>query len=152
METLVAIMRYNGGALRKNEVRSLLEVRDALECLCLGLVLEKAEITELEKLSPILDAIRDSRDADEAAENVFRFHHELAVMSGNVLMPLLYYSFHEQGIYLWSLYCRKSGIRKMYELKLRLYSALLNGDVSSVQEQTHEVMSAAIDQLSFYGA
>ncbi len=152
METLVAIMRYNGGALRKNEVRSLLEVRDALECLCLELVLEKAEITELEKLSPILDAVRDSRDADEAAENVFRFHHELAVMSGNVLMPLLYYSFHEQGIYLWSLYCRKSGIRKMYELKLRLYSALLNGDVSSVQEQTHEVMSAAIDQLSFYGA
>ena len=60
--------------------------------------------------------------------------------------------FHEQGIYLWSLYCRKSGIRKMYELKLRLFSALLNGDVSSVQEQTHEVMSAAIDQLSFYGA
>ena len=152
METLVAIMRYNGGALRKNEVRSILEVRDALEFLCLGLVLEKAEITELEKLSPILDAIRDSRDADEAAENVFRFHHELAVMSGNVLMPLLYYSFHEQGIYLWSLYCRKSGIRKMYELKLRLFSALLNGDISSVQEQTHEVMSAAIDQLSFYGA
>ena len=31
METLVAIMRYNGGALRQNEVRSLLETRDAME-------------------------------------------------------------------------------------------------------------------------
>ena len=30
METLVAIMRYHGGALRKNEVRSLLETRDAM--------------------------------------------------------------------------------------------------------------------------
>jgi hypothetical protein len=31
VETLVAIMRYNGGAMRKNEVRSLLETRDSLE-------------------------------------------------------------------------------------------------------------------------
>ena len=41
METLVAIMRYNGGALRRGEVKALLEVREALELLCLKLVLEK---------------------------------------------------------------------------------------------------------------
>ena len=35
METLVAIMRYHGGALRKNEVRSLLETRDAMESMCI---------------------------------------------------------------------------------------------------------------------
>ena len=50
METLVAIMRYNGGALRQNEVRSLLETRDAMECLCLRLVCEKNDVAELEKL------------------------------------------------------------------------------------------------------
>ena len=38
LETLIAIMRYNGGAMRKNEVKSLLETRDAMECLCLRLV------------------------------------------------------------------------------------------------------------------
>jgi len=152
METLVAIMRYNGGALRKNEVRSLLEVRDAMECLCLELVMDKNDLNELETLSPILDAIRDSKDPDEAAENVFKFHHELAVMSGNVLMPLLYYSFHEQGIYLWSLYCKKSGIEPMYRLKMDLYQALLNQDRESVFLQTHQIMNNAIEQLNFYGA
>ena len=116
-ETLIAIMRYNSGAMRKNEVKSLLETRDAMECLCLRLVCEKNDVAELERLSPILDSIRDARNADEAAERVFSFHHELAIMSGNVLLPLLYYSFKPQGEYLWSLYCKRSGVKKLYEIK-----------------------------------
>ena len=152
METLVAIMRYNGGALRQNEVRSLLETREAMETLCMRLVCERVGVEELEQLAPILDAIRDAKDNDEAAEQVFLFHHELAVLSGNVLMPLLYYSFHPQSVYLWSLYCKRSGIQKLYQIKLRLYSALLNRDVDSALAQTRSIMQNAIKDLSFYGA
>ena len=152
METLVAIMRYNGGALRQNEVRSLLETREAMESLCMKLVCERVNTGELEQLSPILDSIRDAKSPEEAAEQVFCFHHELAVLSGNVLMPLLYYSFHPQSVYLWSLYCKRSGIQKLYQIKLQLYSALLNRDVDSALEQTRSIMQNAIKDLSFYGA
>ena len=152
METLVAIMRYNGGALRQNEVRSLLETREAMESLCVKLVCERVNTGELEQLSPILDSIRDAKSPEEAAEQVFCFHHELAVLSGNVLMPLLYYSFHPQSVYLWSLYCKRSGIQMLYQIKLRLYSALLNRDVDSALEQTRSIMQNAIKDLSFYGA
>ena len=152
METLVAIMRYNGGALRQNEVRSLLETREAMESLCVKLVCERVNTGELEQLSPILDSIRDAKDPEEAAEQTFLFYHELAVLSGNVLMPLLYHSFHPQGVYLWSLYCKRSGIQKLYQIKLRLYSALLNRDVDSALAQTRTIMQNAIKDLSFYGA
>ena len=152
METLVAIMRYNGGALRQNEVRSLLETREAMESLCMKLVCERVNTGELEQLSPILDSIRDAKSPEEAAEQVFCLHHELAVLSGNVLMPLLYYSFHPQSVYLWSLYCKRSGIQMLYQIKLRLYSALLNRDVDSALEQTRSIMQNAIKDLSFYGA
>lgn len=152
METLVAIMRYNGGALRQNEVRSLLETREAMESLCVKLVCERVSTGELEQLSPILDSIRDAKDPEEAAEQTFVFHHELAVLSGNVLMPLLYHSFHPQGVYLWSMYCKRSGIQQLYQIKLRLYSALLNRDVDSALEQTRAIMQNAIKDLSFYGA
>ena len=152
METLVAIMRYNGGALRQNEVRSLLETREAMESLCMKLVCERVNTGELEQLSPILDSIRDAKSPEEAAEQVFCFHHELAVLSGNVLMPLLYYSFHPQSVYLWSLYCKRSGIQKLYQIKLRLYSALLNRDVDCGLEQTGAIMQNAIKDLSLYGA
>ena len=152
METLVAIMRYNGGALRQNEVRSLLETREAMESLCVKLVCERVNTGELEQLSPILDSIRDAKDPEEAAEQTFLFYHDLAVLSGNVLMPLLYHSFHPQGVYLWSLYCKRSGIQKLYQIKLRLYSALLNRDVDSALAQTRSIMQNAIKDLSFYGA
>ena len=152
VETLVAIMRYHGGALRRNEVRSLLEARDALECLCLRLVLEQVDLSVLEALAPMLDAIRDARDPEVAASRVYDFHHELAVLSGNVLMPLLYHSFQPQGEYLWALYCRQNGIQALYEIKLNLYTALLNHDLDSVIAQTHGIMDAAIENLPFYGA
>ena len=152
VETLVAIMRYNGGALRKNEVQSLLEVRDALECLCLRQVVERVSLPDLEALSPMVEAIRLAPSPEEAAERVYEFHHELAVLSGNVLMPLLYHSFRPQGLYLWALYCKRAGIEHLYEIKLNLYSALLNRDLDSVMAQTHSIMDAAIGDLPFYGA
>ena len=152
METLVAIMRYNGGALRRSEVKALLEVREALELLCLKLVLAKCGDEELESLSPVLESIREARNSDEAAERVFCFHHELAVLSGNVLLPLLYHSFKPQSEYLWSLYCKRSGIEALYRIKLALYSALLNRDYPELERQTHEVLARAMNDLSFYGA
>lgn len=151
METLVAIMRYNGGALRKNEVRSLLETRDAMESMCMRLVVERASRSVIEALAPLLDSIRDAKDNDEAAECLFAFHHELAVLSGNVLMPLLYHSFKPQSIYLWSIDCKKSSIATMYEHKLALFTALLNGDADTAEQLTHERMTRAISELTIYG-
>ncbi len=152
VETLVAIMRYNSGAMRRNEVQSLLETRDALECLCMKLVIKQATDGELASLAPTLDALRDCDDCEEAAKLTFHLHHELAVFSGNVLLPLMYYSFRPQGEYLWTLYCKTNGVRALYEIKLRLYRALLNRDEAEALRQTNLIMDAAIDNLALYGA
>ena len=122
VETLVAIMRYNGGALRRGEVKALLE------------------------------AVREARNHEDAAEKVFLFHHELAVLSGNVLLPLLYYSFKPQSEYLWGLYCKRAGSEALYRIKLALYSALLNRDYPETERLTREVLERAMNDLSFYGA
>ena len=152
VETLVAIMRYNSGTMRKSEVKSLLQVREQLECLCARLVIESASDEELEGLGIILDELKNAADVDLAADAVFRFYHELAIMSGNVLLPLMYYSFRSPGIYLWTLYCKRNGIAAMYELKLSFYRALLNRDVEEAMARTHAIMGDAIDNLSIYGA
>ena len=152
VETLVAIMRYNSGTMRKSEVKSLLQVREQLECLCARLVIESASDEELEGLGIILDELKSAADVDLAADAVFRFYHELAIMSGNVLLPLMYYSFRSPGIYLWTLYCKRNGIAAMYELKLSFYRALLNRDVEEAMARTHAIMGDAIDNLSIYGA
>ena len=158
METLVAIMRYNGGALRQNEVRSLLETRDAMECMCMRLVVERSDTASLEALAPVLESIRTARDSDEAAEFIRRFTEEYeskgykVVRLDGVLMPLLYHSFRPQSVYLWTIDCKRSGIQKMYESKLALYTALLNGDAPTAVRLTHERIARAIEALPLFGA
>lgn len=150
-ETLAAIMRYNGGAMRRSEVRSLMEVRERMECLCIELVADKAP-QELESLGPILEALKAAKDNDAAAEQIFNFHHELSVLSGNSLLPLLYYSFKPQGLYLWAMNCKRSGIAAMYETKLKLYRLLLEGDSEGAKAHTRRAIGKAVEELSFYGA
>lgn len=150
LETLVAIMRYNGGAMRNNEVKSLMETRSALERLCVRLLIENATDEELGSLAPLLDSIKSAKDNDEAAERAFRFHHEMAVLSGNVLLPLMYYSFHPESVYLWSRFCKYNGIKPLYKIKLNLYMTLLNRDTESAEKQTDEIMAQAIKSLLIY--
>lgn len=152
VETLNAIMRYNQGMMRKPEVKSLLEVRESLECLCTRLVLDNASDAELENLGGILDELKNTKTAEDAAEKTFLFFHELAILSGNVLLPLMYHSFKAPGVHLWSIYAKKFGIKALYDLKIDYYRALLNWDEGEALAQVHKIMQNAVRDLSFYGA
>ena len=137
--------------IRKPKVKSLLEVREALECLCTRLVLEYASDAELESLGCILDELKDTKTAEDAAEKTFLFFHELAILSGNVLLPLMYHSFKAPGVHLWSIYAKKFGIKALYDLKTDFYRALLNRDEEGALAQVHRIMQNAVRDLSFYG-
>lgn len=146
VETLVAIMRYNGGAMRGNEVTSLLQVRWALERLCVELVVQVCPQQELAGLAPLLEAIAAVPSPERCAEAVFAFHHELAVLSGNMLLPLLYHSFKPESIHLWTISCRRTGCEALYEVKNRLYQALLAGDLEQAQLITNQSIEAGMGQ------
>ncbi len=151
LETLVAIMRYNGGAMRCNEVRSLFEVKQAMECLCVRLLLKRASEDELASLEPLVESINQAENYDLAAERVFGFHHEMAVLSGNALLPLMYHSFRPEGMHLFALFCKSYGIPAMYRLKRNLLEALLRRDCEDAIAQTNDVMRRAIENLDIYG-
>ena len=150
VETLVAIMRYNGGAMRGNEVISLLQVRGSLETLCMELVIQSATDEELAGIAPLLDAIGTAKTPEDTADAVFAFHHELAALSGNMLLPLLYHSFQPESLYLWSISCKKNGHKHLYDMNLRLYQALLNRDVKGALLLTQKSIRDAMSELSAY--
>ena len=150
VETLLAIMRYNGGAMRRNEVASLLQVRQSLEILCMEQVILHASDRELEAFSPFLDRIARADDPVKTAEAVFAFHHELAVLSGNMLLPLLYHSFRTESLYLWTICGKHFGCRQLYETKLSLYQALLNRDTVAANLITARSIQTALEQLSMF--
>lgn len=150
VETLVAIMRYNGGAMRRNEVTSLLQVRIVLEKLCMELVIRTATDEELSGVAPLLDAIGAAATPENVADAVFAFHHELAALSGNMLLPLLYHSFRAESLYLWTISCKKNGQKQIYDLKLRLYQALLNRDTDEALRVTQISIDTPMSELASY--
>lgn len=148
VETLVAIMRYNGGTMRNNEVTSLLQVRWALERLCVELVVQICPREELTGLAPLLESIAAAPSPERCAEAVFTFHHELAVFSGNMLLPLLYHSFKPESVHLWTISCRRTGCEALCGVKKRLYQALLDRDLEQAQLITDQSIEAGMDQQS----
>ena len=150
VETLLAIMRYNGGAMRIHEVTSLLQVRDALESLCMKLVIENCSNEDLKKVAPLLEAIYSASLVEDIANAIFAFHHELAVLSGNMLLPLLYHSFKSESIYLWTISVKRDGQKSLCHTKQKLYQALLDRNIEEALKITRQSIDTAMSKLSAY--
>jgi len=149
VETMSTVMRYHKGAMQKEEIVSLLQVRAAMENLCVKLVIEVATEEQLQEIAPLVAAI-DVEDSQKAAEAIFTLHHELAVLSGNMLLPLVYYSFKPQSIFLWEKSCRYLGVKEHYEQKRLLYQAILDRDKREAEGLVSESIAYAVRQISVF--
>ena len=61
MDTLMSIMNYNGGILREAEVRSILELRIALDSLAIQLWLPEAKDEEIHLLRSYVEALKTAK-------------------------------------------------------------------------------------------
>jgi DNA-binding FadR family transcriptional regulator len=138
IETLGAIVRYNGGVMRDHESQALMQVRYALEQLCVELVIQNATDQQLADFKPYLEAIKTAKTREKCAEAVFIFHQELAMLSGNLLLPMLYHSCREESIYLWHWFVKFRGRQEMYDIKKELYEALVRRDVKTATQVPKE--------------
>ena len=129
METLKSIMTYNRGRLRNEEIRSILEVRNALDKLAVADIIP--HVTELDNtlLLEKVEAIRQARDNRQAAEAAFAFQHELAMLSGNTLLPLIFRSFYSSVLVLWERFCALHGIDTLYQTSCRLCGHIRDKDI-----------------------
>lgn len=137
-ETLLSIMNYNGGRLRRAEIRSLLEMKVIMDKLAVALAASVLSAGDLEALGAKLATLEAPATPEAAAEAAFSFYHELALVSGNMLLPLIYRSFHAPVIHLWIRYVRKYGQEAVRQNAAALLAALKAGDVPAA--------SAAVDR------
>lgn len=129
MGTLKSIMTYNRGRLRNEEIRSILEVRDALDKLAVADIIP--HVTELDNMLLLekVEAIRQASDNRQAAEAAFAFQHELAMLSGNTLLPLIFRSFYSSVLVLWERFCALHGIDTLYQTSCRLCGHIRDKDI-----------------------
>lgn len=140
LETFNAIMNYNGGVLRDDEIKSILELRIYLDTLALKLCIPKIQNFELEALKANVNAIKEASSLEQAAEQAFNFQHNLAYFSGNTLLPLVFSSFKSLVISLWIRFCSLYGIEALYENTASLCAHIEQGDVEkAIESQTKSI-------------
>ncbi len=144
LSTLVAIMQYKGGVLGRDEIRSILEVRRALEHLAVERAVRYASDEALERLGEALTQIAASPSAEQAAEAAFAFQHELALVGGNSIVPLIYYSFKPPVIALWVRFCNRYGIPALVNNTQTLYSLLCARDLEGASRWIDIYLEQAI--------
>ncbi|HEX3023196.1 MAG TPA: GntR family transcriptional regulator [Lachnospiraceae bacterium] len=129
LETLISIMNYNGGILREAEIRSILELRIALDTLAVELSIPKITDDEIAVLKEYVKQLEETDSPEIASELSFRFQHELAILSGNTLMPLIFSSFKVPILSLWERFCRLYGMDSLKENTIELMGYIENRDV-----------------------
>jgi len=145
LETLVAIMHYNGGMLRNNEIKSILEVRIIIMSLAAKLAIEQASDEEIKTLEPYLEELKTCNDPEKTANLMFAFSHELAFISGNTLLPLLCASFKDLVISLWFRYAKQYGCERLYESALHTYHYILAKDAKGACDFIEKSSQESID-------
>ena len=145
LSTLIAIMEYQGGVLGKDEIRSILEVRRALEHLAAQRAIRYASDEALARLGDIVARIAAAQNNAQAAEAAFAFQHELALAGGNSILPLIYYSFKAPVITLWLRFCRMYGIGALCRNTETLYNYLCRRDMDGAERWIDAYLEQAID-------
>lgn len=145
LNTLVSIMRYNGGALANEEVRSILELRIVLVNLAASLAVDRATDEEYSALHTILETAQKCTTPEQLTEETFHFYHELGVISGNSLLPLLFNSFKELVCTLWLRYILNYGMDALNHTTEEFYRLLVCRDKEAATHYVEVTTQNTID-------
>ncbi len=134
LETLLSIINYNGGRLRDEEIRSILELRIALDTLALELAVPVISDEDCKTLDEYVERLRTAETSESAAELAFSFQHELAFLSGNTLLPLIFTSFKTVIMTLWERFFDLYGAESLYRNHKTLLECIEQRDVENSVE------------------
>ena len=147
LDTLLSIMKYNGGKIRNEEIRSILEVRIALDTLAAQLCIDRISEEEIQLLKDKIEQIRNAQSITDASQAAFEFQHEFALLSHNTLIPLIFQSFRTPVFTLWERFCTLYGIPALYENNYTLWTFIRDRDTQGaidwIQNSVRESISGS---------
>ena len=116
----------------------------ALEHLAVANAIDRASDEALDRLGKLLAAIAECTTPAQAAEAAWTYQHELALVSGNSILPLIYYSFKPPVITLWTRFCRLYGIGALCRNTEKLYDLIRARDKEGAARWIDEYLGQAI--------
>lgn len=145
IDTLMAIMKYNGGRIRNEEIRSIFEIRIALDSLAAKLCIDRITDEEIQLLYEKVEDIRNATNRTDAIRAAFEFQHEFALVSGNTLIPLVFQSFLAPINTMWERFIDLYGMDILYERNYKMWSYIKNRDTAGAIEWIEKSMAECIN-------
>lgn len=145
IETLLSIMKYNGGRIRNEEIRSIFEIRIALDVLAAQLCIDRITDEEVQLLLEIVERIRDAENISDAIRAAFDFQHEFALASKNTLIPLIFQSFKAPIFTMWERFCHLYGVELLYESNYTTWTYIRDRDTEGAIKWIRHSIGQCID-------
>lgn len=145
IDTLMAIMKYNGGRIRNEEIRSIFELRIALDSLAAKLCIDRITDEEIQLLFEKVEDIRTAETKSDAIRAAFEFQHEFALMSGNTLIPLVFQSFIAPINTLWERFIDLYGMEILYQRNYKMWTFIKNRDTQGAVAWIEKSMEECIN-------
>lgn len=111
LDTLMAVMRYQGGFLDAKTARSLLKVRLYLEGPAFEELAAHHTPEDIQKLEALQrTAAEAAREGPQTlAEALYQYHRTVAFLSGNSITPLIMNAFAPASLEFWRRYIQNCG-------------------------------------------
>jgi Transcriptional regulators len=145
METLMAMMDYDGGKIPFDGVKSVFEVRIALTTLALRLLIPRITDAEIDELGLLASEIGKATNSHDTAEASFAFVHRMVLLSGNILIPLIFTSFKAPVMTLGERYCDLYGLKAAYEKSYKLWKCISKRDIDGAIAWLEYSLNNSID-------
>lgn len=152
LDILVSIMSYNGGQLPREEIRSILEMREVLMAFALESAIPHMTEVQLGLLTEKSEAFSRENDPEEAAQLIFEFDHMLSGFSGNTLLPLFFCSFQTPIKELWRRYLTRNGMAILKKRNDELLDCITRRDVAAAKKVIADSIAETINgRTEIYG-
>ena len=151
LETLNAILRYNGGKLDRQMVVSIVELRSAIEggaLIRLGRRHSDADMEELRGMMAEFEAASLlSSSTAEVAAALARFHYRICTLSGNQLFPLIMNAFRGVGNTLWEDSARFWGVNALLEQGRHILELLEKNDGETASDYLNSLFDHYLENM-----
>lgn len=121
IETLNLLIQLDDETLSKDRVRDMLDMRLAIEGKALELFLQKGKDEDFDTLQNDIDSAKEiaadaGNDDRVLAASFFDFHHDICILSGNFILPMLFNTFEYVTLIYWQFAIRYFGRTECIEI------------------------------------
>lgn len=153
LDTLNVIMKYNGGNLTTRQIQSLFDARIAIEGSALRMLINNCSPEDIEILKSIIEEAEECLESSKdypltcLAEILFKFHHRICSLSGNLIFPLILNSFKPITLVFWETAIQVKGKNQNVD-NLKKYLLLIkNKDLEGFLNMLSEELNLCLNYI-----